>query len=306
MNSPHHDEHGHGHGHGHGGLAGLFEHRAVPLRRLWISIAITAAGMAVEIVGGYLSGSLALLSDAGHMFTHVFALTISAVAVSVGRRAPCHHRTFGLLRAEVLAAYTNAILLLLATLWIVIEAIHRLLSPVSVATREMLAVAFLGLTVNIASILLLRGRAGGIGIRSAVVHMMADALSSVAIIAGALVMSWTGLRWIDPLLSFGIALLILVWAWKLFLDTVRILMESAPGHVNTSIVEDLVSREFPDIRGLERVRIWSITEDITAFTAVVSIHPGHSRAECEQLLERLALRLRSQFGFTETTLQAGG
>jgi cobalt-zinc-cadmium efflux system protein len=294
----HHNEHDHS----HAGLAGLFEHRHAPLHRLYISIGITLVGMLIEIVGGVLSGSMALLSDAGHMFTHVFALGISAVAVSLASQKPCHHRTFGLLRAEVLAAYTNALFLFAVTAYIVYESMVRLLNPVEILTREMLVVAAVGLVVNIASIFLLHGHDKNISIRSAVAHMMADAVSSVAIVAGALIMGATGWKWIDPLLSIGIAGVILLWAWHLFRDTSRILMEVAPSHVNTDDVEAFVSREFPAVTGLDRVRIWSITEDVIAFSAVV-IMGDKEKDRPAMNVEDLAERLKAEFGFTETTLE---
>jgi cobalt-zinc-cadmium efflux system protein len=280
----------------------LLQYRSAPLKRLWLSLAITVAGMAVEVVGGLLTGSLALLSDAGHMFTHVFALGISALAVRLAARKPCHHRTFGLLRAEVLAAYTNALFLFAVTAYIGYEAIVRLLNPVDVLTREMLVIAAVGLGVNVTSILLLHGHAKNMSVRSAVVHMMADALSSAAIVVGALVMAATGWKWIDPILSIGIAGVILVWAWGLFRDTIRILMEVAPAHVNTQDVEDLVAAEFPEVEALNRVRIWSITDDVAAFTAE-AVLKGESETGNAATLEKLSHRLRSAFGFAETTLE---
>ena len=281
----------------------LLEHRSVPLARLYVSIAITVAGMVVEIIGGVLTGSLALLSDAGHMFTHVFALGISALAVRLARSESCHHSTFGLLRAEVLAAYTNAIFLFGVTAYIAYESIARLLHPVEILTAEMLLVAAVGLIVNIASIFLLHGHGKNISIRSAVAHMMADAISSVAIVVGALIMAATNWRWIDPVLSIGIAGVILAWAWGLFRDTTRILMEVAPTHVNTHDVEQFALGVFPLIVRLDRVRIWSITEDVTAFSAAVVLRSDASGTDAQEIRGNLAERLRSHFGFTETTIE---
>jgi cobalt-zinc-cadmium efflux system protein len=237
------------------------------------------------------------------MFTHVFALGISALAVRLAGREPCHHRTFGLLRAEVLAAYTNALFLFAVTAYIAYEAVARLLNPVEILTREMLLVAAVGLAVNVASILLLHGHDKNMSVRSAVVHMMADALSSVAIVVGALVMAVTGWRWIDPILSIGIAGVILVWAWGLFRDTIRILMEVAPAHINTHDVERFVTDEFPAVAGLDRVRIWSITEDVVAFSAEAVIEAGGEPVHAEDVGDDLSRRLKSRFGFAETTLQ---
>lgn len=293
----------HAHSHSHGGMSELLEHRNAPLGRLYISIGITIVGMAVEIVGGLLSGSLALLSDAGHMFTHVFALGISAVAVRLARAEPCHHRTFGLLRAEVLAAYTNALFLFAVTAYIAYESVIRLVHPVEILTAEMLVVAAVGLVVNIASILLLRGHGKNISIRSAVMHMMADAFSSVAIVIGALIIACTDWRWIDPVLSIGIACVIFAWAWGLFRDTTRILMEVAPAHVNVDDVQQFIGASVPGVTRLSRVRIWSITEDVVAFSAEVVVPRSADPDSREALRNDLADQLRSRFGFTEITLE---
>ena len=303
MSHQHNDTQEQEHEHSHGGMAELLEHRHAPLGRLYISIGITLAGMVIEIVGGVLSGSLALLSDAGHMFTHVFALGISAVAVRLAGSKPCHHRTFGLLRAEVLAAYTNALFLFCVTAYIAYEAVVRLLNPVEILTGEMLVVAGVGLVVNIASIVLLHGHGKNISIRSAVAHMMADALSSVAIVIGALIMAATSWTWIDPVLSIGIAGVILVWAWGLFRDAVRILMEVAPTHINTHDVERFVADEFPEVAELDRVRIWSITEDVVVLSAGILLKHGRESADTEATVHKLSRELKARFGFAETTLE---
>ena len=287
-------------------MVDLLQYRTAPLKRLWLSLAITVAGMAIEIVGGLLTGSLALLSDAGHMFTHVFALGVSAFAVRLASSKPCHHRTFGLLRAEVLAAYTNALFLFGVTAYIAYESVVRLVSPQEVLTREMLVVAAVGLVVNVASILLLRGYGKNISVRSAVAHMVADTLSSVAIVIGALIMAGTGWNWIDPALSIGIAGVIAAWAWGLFRDTLRILMEVAPRHVNTDTVEAFVAGEFPAVRRLGDVRIWSITEDVVSFSAKVVFRESASAEERAGIVGEMGKSLQEHFGFVETTIEATG
>lgn len=287
----------------HGGMAELYEHRSVPLTRLYISIGITVVGMAIEVIGGVISGSIALLSDAGHMFTHIFALGISAVAVKLSQQAPCHHRTFGLLRAEVLAAYTNAIALFGVVGFIIYESIMRLANPVEIRTGDMLIVASIGLVVNILSITLLAGHNRSISIRSAVAHMLADTLSSVVIIIGALIIARTSWTWLDPLLSAGIALVILRWAWGLFKDTSRILMEVAPEGITTDSVEEFVRDKFPAVASMHQIRIWSITEGVSSFTASVKLTPRTQAEQGLALLEDIGNRLQERFGFTETTLQ---
>lgn len=291
------------HSHNTAGMDEVLQYRSAPLKRLWISLGITIAGMGIEIVGGVLSGSLALMSDAGHMFTHVFALGISALAVRMAAQKPCHHRTFGLLRAEVLAAYTNALFLFGVTAYITYEAIVRLLNPVEILTREMLVVAAVGLVVNVASIFLLHGHDKNISVRSAVAHMMADALSSVAIVIGAVIMGATGWKWIDPLLSIGIGAVILVWALGLFRDTVRILMEVAPAHVNTDDVEQFLTETFPTVASLNRVRIWSITEDVVAFSGEIVLSSAIPADRISSLRDEIAEKLRDHFHFTEITIE---
>jgi len=189
------------------------------------------------------------------------------------------------------------------TAYIAYESIIRLLHPVDVLTQEMLLVACVGLAVNIASILLLHGYGKNISIRSAVAHMMADAVSSVAIVIGALIMARTGWKWIDPLLSIGIAGVILVWAWGLFRDTARILMEVAPAHVNTHDVERFALEACPEVAALHRVRIWSITEDVVAFSAEVVVNACPEGSNTEETAGTLARALKARFDFAETTLE---
>ena len=287
------------------GIEELFEFRHIPLKKLWIALAITLAGMILEIGGGIVSGSLALLSDAGHMFTHLFALSISAIALRLTREAPCHHRTFGWLRAEVLAAYTNALFLFGVTVAIGYESIMRLVNAEPILFREMFAVAIIGLVVNIISIALLHGHNDNISIRSTVAHMIADTLSSVTIVVGAIVMHFTGWWWIDAVLSFGIAAVILVWAWRLFIESSHILMEIAPAHINTDDVTTFILTEFPDIIDVKRVRIWSITEGITSLTAELRLKGTLTGNETEVIRASLSHELKQRFAFTETTLELG-
>ncbi len=161
----------------------LFEYRHVEQKKLQISLSITLVAMFLEIIGGYLTNSIALLSDAGHMFTHAFALIIGITAILIARRPPCHHQTFGLYRAEVLAAFINGLFLLVVAGIIIYEAVLRLIHPIEILGLEMLFIAFIGLVVNIVSILILRGaHQKDLNIRSVFYHMFADAISSVGIV----------------------------------------------------------------------------------------------------------------------------
>jgi cobalt-zinc-cadmium efflux system protein len=175
---------------------------------------ITGSVMVVEVIGSILTGSLALGSDAGHMFTHLFALTISFVAIVIACKEPCHHRTYGFYRAEILAALFNSIFLFGVTAYIFYQGMQRLFNPQPVLGFEMLLVAMLGLAANGFSVLILRGSVrSGLNIKGAFLHMFADTASSILIIIGAIVVSLTGWYIIDPLLGIGISILIFVWAW---------------------------------------------------------------------------------------------
>lgn len=196
-------------------------------RRLGACVAITLATMAVEFAAGILAGSLALVGDAGHMLTHGFSLIVSYFAVAVARRPATDRRTFGLYRVEILAALFNGATLLVITGFIVWFAVKRLIDPVPVAGGWMLAVAVVGLGVNVATALILRESAhDNLNVRSAFVHMLGDLFSSVVVIGGALVIILTGWNWIDPLLSVLVCVLILSWAYRLVRQSVEILLQS--------------------------------------------------------------------------------
>ena len=166
----------------------LFQYRSVERKKLVLSLSITLTVMVIEIIGGFITNSIALLSDAGHMFTHAFAIGISLLANFIARKPPCHHKTFGLYRAEVLAAFINGLFLIPIVGIIVFEAILRFLNPQDVIGFYMLIVAFIGLAVNITSILILQGsRDTSLNVRSVFYHMIADAASSIGIVIAAFI-----------------------------------------------------------------------------------------------------------------------
>lgn len=275
------------------------------LNRLELSLGITAAVMAVEFIGGWLSGSIALISDAMHMFTHVIALLISISGIIIARKPACHHRTFGLLRAEVIAAFVNALFLLAATVWIVYESIDRLLHPQPIMTTQMLAVAILGLAVNIVSILLLEGsRKGDMNVHSVFLHMVSDAASSVAIVIAAIVMEFTSWTWLDPAVSIGIAVLIVLWAGNLLRDSLRVLLEMAPKGRNVETISKAMKKQFPQIIDTANEHIWAITPSAIIFTAHLKIDARQSNStDLNKLLEEIDTWLKEKFDVNESTLQ---
>jgi len=223
-------------------------------RRLLLTMSLTGATMVVEVIGGVLTGSLALLSDAGHMLTHFFALLVSFIAIKLAALPTRPSRSFGLYRVEVLAALLNGLTLLFITAAIFYEAVGRLLHPSLIKELPMFLVAILGLGVNLASaFILLDVGKSDLNVRSAFLHMVGDTASSVGIVVGAILIYFTGWYVIDPLLSMMIAVVILVWSWNLLRDSVSILLETAPRHVDIEQVVATILKEAPEIRDVHDV-----------------------------------------------------
>jgi cobalt-zinc-cadmium efflux system protein len=285
----------------------LFEYRAVAARRLGLSLTITLVVMVVQIVGGILTGSIALISDSAHMFTHSFAITISLVAIVIARRPPCHHRTFGLYRAEILAAFINGLFLLVVAGIVIYEAVLRILNPQEVMGLQMLVVALVGLGVNLASIAILQGtRSEDINVRSVFYHMVADAASSVGIVAAAVVIHYTRWNILDPLVSLGISALIVRWSWGILKDSTKILLEIAPTGLNIDMVTENLKREFPEIRRLYNRHLWTITAGMVVFSAHVELEDLPASVRPRMVVARMNDYLAHKYGFVESTIQVGG
>ena len=277
--------HGHHHGHGHG-HAGGSEHnryasgrgRTVSVKLTWV-LSLTAVFMVAEAVGGVVSGSLALLADAGHMFTDVAALALSVFAMRLSRRPPSTKRTYGYARLEILAALVNGAGLLVIAGLIIVEAWQRFSSPADVNGGLMLAVAVAGLLVNAVGAVLLHDHAhDNLNVRGAYLHVLGDLLGSVGAIAAGVVILATGWTPIDPLVSIFIALLILWSAWRLVRESADILLESAPPHVDM----DAILRDLADIEGLfdvHDVHVWTVTSGFVALSAhgVIDDPRDHTR-----------------------------
>ena len=266
---------------------------------------ITGVVMLIEAAGGWISGSIALISDAGHMLTHGFAIAVSMFGILIARRPPCHHRTFGLLRAEVLAAFINSLFLLLITVWIVYEAIERFINPIEILTGQMLAVAVLGLIVNVVSIFLLESsRHGDLNIQSVFLHMIGDAASSIAIVIAAIVIQSTGWLWLDPAVSIGIALLIVIWALGLLKESSRVLLEMAPKGRNVHEISHALRERFPMIVETSREHIWMVTQEVIVFTAHLGVAPSRMTEDDQGVwIGQVKDWLAEEFHITESTLQ---
>ncbi|WP_022802550.1 cation diffusion facilitator family transporter [Deinococcus ficus] len=240
-----------GHSHSHG--------RDANARQLGIALALTGTFLIVEVVYGLLSGSLALLSDAGHMLTDVAALALSLFAIRMGRRPADRKRTFGYRRTEILAAALNAGALFAIGIYILFEAYRRLNEPVDVQTTPMLIVATLGLIVNVISArVLVGGSEGSLNMKSAYLEVMGDLLGSVAVIIGALLIRFTGLTWIDPVLGAAIGLWVLPRTWTLLKASVNVLMEGVPDGLDLDALRAAIAG-LPGVEEVHDLHVWSVT-----------------------------------------------
>lgn len=273
-------------------------------RALRWSLGITAAFMALEAVGGWLSNSLALLSDAAHMASDVAALALSLFAFWFARRPAPAEKTYGYHRTEVLAALANAAGLLVLAGLILHEAYERFLEPPAVAAPLMLGIAAAGLVANAASAWMLhRGDVHeNLNLRGAFLHVLGDLAGSVGAIAAALIISLTGWNAVDPLVSGLIALLIVVSGWRLLRESLNVLMEGAPSHLSYEAVERAL-REQPGVAGVHDLHIWTITSGFPALSCHVVMT---AEARSQLLLERLRRMLRERFGLDHVTIQVEG
>ena len=267
-------------------------------RLKWV-LAITVSFMVVEVVGGVLSRSLALLADAGHMFTDVAALALTLLAMRLARRPPSARKTFGYVRFEILAALVNGATLLLIAGLILIEAWERLRSPVEIDAVVMLSVATLGLGVNIAGAMLLRAHAhDNLNVRGAYLHVLGDLLGSVGAIAAGVIILTTGWSPADPIISIVIALLIVFSAWKLVRESADVLLEAVPTHIDM----DAVLGALRGIEGLDEVHdvhVWTLTSGFVALSAhgVIDDPAQHTRI-LDEVRERM-----SAHGISHVTFQ---
>ncbi|HEX7271796.1 MAG TPA: cation diffusion facilitator family transporter [Casimicrobiaceae bacterium] len=265
---------------------------------MWIALALTAFFAVVECVGGWLAGSLALLSDAGHMVTDVAALSIALVAQRIARRPPTQRASYGYARAEVLAAFSNALLMLLVVVWISIEAVRRLLAPTPVAGLAVIGVATAGLVVNlVCAWLLSRGRS--LNARAALVHVLGDLAGSIAALVAGAVVAATGWMPIDPLLSLFVAVLILRSTWLLLKASTSVLMEGVPAHLS---YED-IGRALTRVKGVTAVHdlhVWQMSSERCALSAHLLIADPAAWPETLAAAQRV---LAQRFSIDHVTLQ---
>jgi cobalt-zinc-cadmium efflux system protein len=274
----------------------------VDRRPLVIALGITATFFVVELVGAYISNSLALLADAAHMLTDVAAIGLALFAMWLAGRPTRAERTFGYLRAEILAALVNAVSLIVLAIYIFWEAWQRLQEPPEVDSGPLLVVAVAGMVANIASAWVL-SRGGGhrdnLNTRGAFLHVLGDLLGSVATIAAAVIIALTGWYLADPILSVLIGGLVVFGAWSLLRESVDVLLEAAPSGVVVADVRRAMDA-VPGVEGVHDLHVWTVTSGLTALSAHVETS---NFADWEQCMKALATKLREQFGIAHVTLQ---
>ena len=278
-------------------------HRASDRKKLLVAVIITGSMMVIEFVAGLIVNSLALVSDAGHMLTHFFALAVSYAAILVASRPANKERTFGFYRSEVLASLFNGITLLLITAYIFWEGYKRIVAPEPIDKLPMFIVAVVGLIVNlITAFILSKTDREDLNLKSAFLPMLTDTASSVAIIAGAILIYFTDWFIIDPLLSMLIGLLILIWSWRLLKDSVNILLEATPKHIDPDGVIAVLKEHIPEIKDIHDVHIWVITSKMYSMTAHVTID-DLSISESEEILGNIVRLLDEKFDIQHVNIQ---
>ena len=278
------------------------EHTSSNIRRVQVALVLTGAFMIVEVVGGILSGSLALLADAGHMLTDTMALALAAVAFRVSSRPADSKRSYGYQRFQILAAFVNGLSLLLIVGWILIEAVRRLMTPSEVMGQMMLAVATAGLLVNIFAFIVLHGGdKDNLNIRGAALHVAGDLLGSVAAIVAAIVIIYTAWMPIDPLLSVLVALLILRSAWHLVKRSAHILLEGAPEWLDQDHMHNRLVERIPVINSIHHVHVWGLTPQHLMLTMHVALKgdPPDPTA----IVRSVKNVLREEFGINHSTIE---
>jgi cobalt-zinc-cadmium efflux system protein len=285
------------HGHPHHGHA---HHHHGSRRRLAFVLALTCVFLVVEVAAGVLTGSLALLADAGHMLTDVAGLVLALAAMKFAERRPSPRRTYGYHRVEILAALTNALVLAAMAGYILAEAWQRFRSPLPVASVPVLAVAAVGLLVNaVGAFLLHAGSRASLNVRGAYNEVLADAVSSVGVIAGAAVIWATGWLWVDPLVAVGIAIWVLPRTWALLREAVHVLLEGTPPEVDIVALRAAMEG-VPGVKAVHDLHVWTLTSGVHALSAHAVLREGASHGV---VLGALHARVTGAFPISHVTVQ---
>lgn len=284
-------------GHAHDHTAGA------NAKMLGWALALTATFLVAEVIGGLVFNSLALLSDAAHMMTDVAALVIALMAIKLGQKAPDEKRTYGYRRFEILAAAFNAVLLFAIAIYVFIEAINRFNNPEPIQSLGMLAVASIGLVVNLISMRLLSaGKDKSFNVKGAYLEVWADMIGSIGVIAGALVIRFTGWTWVDPIVAVGIGLWVLPRTWILLRDTTNVLLQGVPSGLTLRDLRAAVTA-LPGVADVHDLHVWSVSNDDVSCTMHVSLIEG---GDPDVIRNSVARLLAQRFDIEHVTIQTEG
>ena len=272
------------------------------LKRVLIALVLTGAFMVVEVVGGIISGSLALLADAGHMLTDTMALALAAAAFHVSKRPAGGSLTYGYQRFQILAAFVNGLSLLVIVGWIFYEAVERFITPREILGETMLLVAAAGLVVNVIAFAVLHsGDQENLNIRGAALHVAGDLLGSVAAIVAAIIFIYTGWTLIDPILSVAVAFLILRSAWTLVKRSSHVLLEGAPEWLDVEEMQTRIVANVHGVRGIHHVHVWGLTPQKLMLTMHLDLDdPADSQSS---VVREVKAYLREEYGIGHSTIE---
>ena len=265
------------------------------------AIGITSAILIVELIGGVWTNSLALMSDAAHVFTDVIALLLSWFAMRISLKPATPTKTYGYYRSEILAALVNGVMLFAVSALILVEAYQRIQNPGHIKSLEMVVIAFVGLAANLLSAYYLRGSGANINIRAALYHVLGDALASVGVIAGGVLIWWTGWYIIDPVISVVICVIIVIGGIGLVRESVNILMEGVPSGMDPDEVAETISG-IDGVIGLHDLHLWCITPEIPSLSAHVLVD-DITCSSTDAIRDRINDAMLGRFGIVHTTLQ---
>ncbi|WET11343.1 MULTISPECIES: cation diffusion facilitator family transporter [unclassified Pseudomonas] len=278
--------------------------RAGHERPLWIALGLTSSFMIAEVIGAFITGSLALLSDAAHMMTDALAMAISLVAIQIAKRPADRKRTFGYARFEILAAAFNALLLFAVAFYILFEAYQRLQAPAQIQSTGMLVIAVLGLLVNLISMRLLRAGSGeSLNVKGAYLEVWSDMLGSVGVIIAAVVIMLTGWGWVDSVVAAAIGFWVLPRTWVLLKESMNVLLQGVPDGIDIDSVEQAI-RGVPGVKDVHDLHIWALTsgKNVLSSHLVADAVPGVE----QQVLAQVTQLLHEQFDISHVTLQVEG
>lgn len=288
------DDHSHSHSHAHPDLKG---------KKLLLSILLNIAITVAQVIGGLVSGSLSLLSDALHNFSDVISLIVSYVADRYSKKEASLERTFGYKRAEILAAFVNALSLIIVAIYLVYEAIHRFLDPQEIESSIVIWLALLGILANGFSVLLLRKDANeNMNMRAAYLHLLTDMSASVAVLVGGLLMKYYGWFWVDSVLTVLIAIYLVVMGYRLLKESFKVLMLFTPDHLDVAIVSEKIQK-VTSVKNVHHVHIWQLNEQEIHLEAHIEFSEDVTLSQFDSISEDIETLLFHEFNINHVTLQ---